>query len=295
MLFFSPQAAPKPELFFSVFGIDQRREIDLYETPYQAIGRIELQPHGVLPWKNPHGTPICTGSLISRDLVLTNSHCVLDHSSEAFTDRTIWFRPALGKQKTEIGARAIKVWLGTLQPSKQRSHDWAILKLDRPLGETYGWLDPAPLGEDDPSASHLVSFIAYATDFKDGSVALIHSNCALTSFDRRGSYFRHSCHMNAGSSGGPLLGFRDGKPHILAINAAHVTPTAVSYLPEFSPRFANIAIGSTRFTEAIFSLRTETPSPVLQQLTFFDLTHDTDNATPTPELAVSPSSLPHAH
>lgn len=282
----------------SVFGIDHRREIEIKQTPFQPIGRIELQAQGVLPWKNPQGTPICTGTLVGPDLVLTNSHCLLDRSSGLFTEKSIWFRPALGKKAKEIGARATKAWLGTLYPSKQRSEDWALIKLDQPLGETFGWLETAPLVEDQPFIPSLVSFIAYATDYKDGSVPLIHSNCHLTAFDSRGSYFRHNCHMNAGSSGGPLLGFKRGRPHILAINAAHITPSAVSYLPKFTAKFANIAIGSIRFREAIHTLKGEKAKEkdsdsLLSQLTVIDIARENEDANLNSDL--SPSPLPRAH
>ncbi len=295
-VFFTLPVPKKPlDSLKSVFGTDDRRELELSHTPFGAIGRIELQAPGIIPWLNAKGTPICTGTLVSRDLVLTNSHCLLDRETGQLTSKTVWFRPSFGKEKADVGARAVKVWMGTLHPSRERAHDWALIKIDQPFGETYGWLDFAPLWEDLPFSSSSVSFIAYATDYRDGGVPIIHSDCRLTAFDSRGSYFRHDCDMNAGSSGGPLLRFSAGKPYILAINAAHVTPAAVSYLATFSPQFANIAIGSTRFAGLIEALRKDVAIADISSIRTFDLKTDGDNPSLEPETSASTLSSPPAH
>lgn len=257
--------------FHSVFGQDERQEIVLENTNLQAIGRIELQPEGVIPWLSTAGVPICTGTLVALDIVLTNAHCVMDRASGQLSKNIIWFRPAYGKDSAPRAAQATKLWLGTLQPTRDRSLDWALLRLDQPYGETYSWLPLTPLWEDSPFAPTLTSLVAYATDFKDGAVAHMHRHCSITDFDRRGSYFRHDCDMNAGSSGGPLLLLHQSGPQILAINAAHIEAKPLSYIGTFSPALANIAIGSTRFAAVLKAIQEESPLPSQPPVHVIDL------------------------
>ena len=262
---------PAPSLFWSVFGTDHRREVTLDNTPLQAVGRIELQAEGVIPWLHTGGIPICTGTLVGVDLVLTNAHCVMDRDTGRLTKKVIWFRPAYHRDGPLRAARAVKLWLGSMQPSQDRAHDFALLRLDQPYGETYSWLELAPMPEAGTGLPQITSLVAYGTDVQDGSVPLIHRDCALTTFDGRGDYFRHDCDMNAGGSGGPLLMMSGGRPRILAINAAHIVPKPVSYLEQFSPEFANVAVGSQRFAAVVESLRLDLPLPAHIQLFTIEL------------------------
>ncbi len=270
--FRSPQLPPSAHGWqWSVFGSDHRREVVLDHSPLQAIGRIELQPEGVIPWLHTGGIPICTGTLVGIDLVLTNAHCVLDRETGLPTKKAIWFRPAFHRDSPPRAARATKLWLGSMKPSQDRAHDFALLRLDQPYGESYSWLELAPLPESPSTLPLTTSLVAYGTDVQDGGVPLIHRDCALTAFDVRGDYFRHDCDMNAGGSGGPLLTMTGGRPRIFAINAAHIVPKPISYLNEFTPELANVAVGSHRFAAVIDSLRQDLPLPSHVQLFPIDL------------------------
>lgn len=58
----------------NVFGKDDRIPVLSNKYPWSTIGRLESSGEN-------DGLYICTGTLIGRDLVLTNAHCVVDEAT----------------------------------------------------------------------------------------------------------------------------------------------------------------------------------------------------------------------
>ena len=196
--------------------------------PWSAIGRLEIG-------SSSH----CTATLIDENWILTNAHCVIDEKTHKITTETLTFGPNLINgtlKKDSDRATVIKVISGTdftdsdVVPHPQ---DWAILKIDRPLGKTYGTigLKSLPLSQvlRNPKKFMLAG---YSFDFPStrrypdltegpGYTAGVDAACSITG--EQSEVLIHDCDMRGGASGGALMTWIQGKPYIVAINSAEFT------------------------------------------------------------------------
>jgi V8-like Glu-specific endopeptidase len=83
---------------------------------------------------------ICTGFLVGPDLFMTNHHCIYDEFGPLpFQDAAIlmdyYQEPDVDRTRGGITARVAEVLKA--DPIK----DYALLRLDKPIGDTYGWLE----------------------------------------------------------------------------------------------------------------------------------------------------------
>ena len=117
-------------------GVDDRILMTSRKYPWSTIGRVQGTTANA---KNYH----CTGTLIYDNLVLTNSHCVIDSKTGVFSKK-IRFLPNFinGKVRSLKDIASVeKVVYGTNFKSRKKDYakDWAILVLDKPLGRKYGY------------------------------------------------------------------------------------------------------------------------------------------------------------
>ena len=102
--------------------------------PWSAIGRIAFE--------DANGTIVgqCTGTLIADDIVLTNAHCVVDPETHEPHNKRLMFEPNLINgvlADRNDRAQIIGGVYGTDfsdQADIIHPNDWAIVKLDRPIG-----------------------------------------------------------------------------------------------------------------------------------------------------------------
>ena len=108
---------------------------------------------------NPDRSWICTGFLVGPDLFMTNHHCIHDDVGLLPLDDAIIYMDYLlerGDDPTLGGITARVSEILRMDSFK----DYALLRLDRPIGNTYGWLelDTAtrvnPVGESVKLISH---------------------------------------------------------------------------------------------------------------------------------------------
>jgi protease YdgD len=205
---------------------DDRVPMRSHDYPWSAIGRLQIGDDG-------H----CTGTLIDESWVLTNAHCVIDSKTHKITTEPLAFLPNLidGKlQSDDDRAQVIKVIAGTDFSDSDvipNPNDWAMVKLDRPLGKTYGTIGwkaiPSTLlikntrkftlagySSDFPNAERYTEFTA-----GPGLTAGLHQSCSITG-EQSDKVLIHNCDMRAGASGSAILGWIDDEPYIVAINNA---------------------------------------------------------------------------
>ena len=112
-----------------VIGTDDRYEVkDATQYPYRWVGTLTFTLES--------GKRVsCTGSLIGPDSVVTSGHCL----SDKFTDMT--FSPGQNGDSKPFGtANVTQVWMDENKRSEQDiERDWAVAKLDQPLGNKAGW------------------------------------------------------------------------------------------------------------------------------------------------------------
>jgi protease YdgD len=230
-------ASPEPggAMDKNVFTGNNRGKVTSTEFPWRAIGRLNVT--------KGH----CTASLVAKDLIITNAHCVLDKSSGTITDWNITFLPNYIDGKSAYSSGIARAWWSN-------TDDWALLRLEKPLGDTLGWLGIRILA--DPRNETLFA-VSYSEDLYSGLSASWQKGCTITSGPTSYGQLRHNCSNSRGSSGSPLFRFeeKDGQksPRIIAIHAAELrydgdsTYTGV----EYSDNKANLAVPAEKFLNAI--------------------------------------------
>ncbi len=231
-------SAPYDNKVRAIIGRDDRVPVLTRKFPWSTIGRIE--------YRADSGSYTCTGSLIGRNLVLTNAHCLIDkYSSKPVVAKNskpntaqLIFRPSLIKNTSIDQARVIDYQYGTTDPRRTNpADDWAILKLDKPLGDIYGYLGWRELDLSQKAVLSKIrarlTLVGYAEDYpksKDfaelgsfGETAGMHRKCSIESLDQ--GLVIHRCDSNPGASGGPIFAyFKDTKSYsIVALHSSTFT------------------------------------------------------------------------
>ncbi len=218
----------------AIIGRDDRVPMLTRKFPWSTIGRIEYQDNGT--------SYTCTGSLIGRNLVLTNAHCLIDKKTgKPIVAKNsnpgaaqLLFKPSLIKNASIDQARVIDYQYGTLDLRANPADDWAILKLDKPLGNLYGYLGWRNLNFSQQSvlakSRKRLSLVGYAQDYpksqdafelgNSGETAGMHRGCSIEDVDQ--GLVIHRCDSNPGASGGPIFAyFKDTKSYsIVALHSS---------------------------------------------------------------------------
>ncbi len=208
----------------AIIGEDNRIEVRSRRYPWTTIGRLE--------WVNKDGDmeAFCSGSLIGEDIVLTNAHCLIDKSTNRPTENQIRFRPNLINDRSSDTALVTAYEYGTNFADDKNADDWALLKIDQPLGKKYGFLGWEMLDFSKKQSIDAVSgklyLAGYSGDFpKDnpGATAGLNQKCSVVDLSDDGRLL-HNCDTTGGASGSPIFGrFDDGNYYILALHAGSFT------------------------------------------------------------------------
>ena len=206
----------------AIIGDDQRLPMLSREYPWSTIGKIVM-----LSGSQEYS---CTGTLISKSLVLTNAHCIYNNDQKLF--QRMYFLPNLinGRLRTKNDVAIVtNVWAGTNSPDEQPANDWAILELNKPLGEKYGFLKwrsvPVALLQ---KYKDKIAVAGYSGDYPNpqvykelsagrGYTAGVHEKCSV--LGERDGMLVHNCDTNPGASGSALITKIDGVYQIVGLHA----------------------------------------------------------------------------
>lgn len=206
------------------FGYDERIVVKPTTMPWQAIGKVIFAGDG-------H----CTGTLIAADIVLTAAHCLFDEISddeddveEFVWDPPLYFLAGFHEGRFAAGARIVDTWLPPDFDIAQFAEtfevddlDYALLRLDEPIGQTVGWFDVGPLDEAQQSAllslgGPKVNQAGYSGDSDRRLTA--HIGCRLLNFEPNDTLL-HQCDTMVGDSGSPLFIQESGRYRLIALES----------------------------------------------------------------------------
>lgn len=230
------------------FGDDNRVPMRSGAYPWSAVGRIQID-----------GSRHCTGALIARDLVLTNAHCIWGNGQR----RNITFAPNYRSGQSPETARGVFYWWGTSNADQDRRADWAIIRLERPIGDRYGWFGWQPLNYQELQ-DRTVSYVGYSTfgdetvaEFIGGETAQVHIGCQVRDVYPDQGLIHTDCDNGRGGSGGPIFIWQNNQPIIVGINAAEFRGgSQVSFFTRnYTPGQGNVGVPTLTFSQTIQQAR----------------------------------------
>jgi protease YdgD len=220
------------------FGFDDRVLMDTTAFPWSAIGYLEgFDGSG------------CTATLIADDVLITAAHCI---ESNGFVNARATFVTAFGDKINGGSAQVVAYFIS---PDRARDlertgetagTDWALLRIDRPLGAGIGHLDVRPLaGSYTEAQTRALTVLQAGYSWDTGFNLSGNLGCSFLAIESQNRVI-HNCDTTHGDSGSPLF-VRDGdrfyivatdstfrtEPGEPAVNVATRTDDWVQYLTEF--------------------------------------------------------------
>ncbi len=205
-------------------GIDNRTPMLSRKYPWSTIGRVQGTTSDA---KSYH----CTGTLIADNLVLTNAHCVIDPETGELSKKIQFMPNTIDGQYQDV-AEFEQVIYGTdfKLGGNITPDDWAIIKINQPLGRKYGHLGWKSI----PTATlvknpKVLFFVGYSGDFPTekyqkyftagrGWTASHEAGCSIV--NEEAGFLLHDCATAGGSSGGAIIAVINDEYYIVALNNA---------------------------------------------------------------------------
>lgn len=226
----------------NVFGHNDKELVTSLDRQFNLVGRL-IAPDGTY----------CTASLVWKNLIITAAHCVFKDGEFLKGKYQFLLGASNGTSVAESGVSYI--WWGTADSPNNRNLDWAILKIEKPLGEKYGYFGWKPSTEENLEN---VMQAGYGSLFYQGKSMTGVQECSARAFLPEKGFIYHDCDTSTGDSGSPL--FTCDQKNTCFIVALHVAEhrnggNTTLVLDEYNDKNANIAIYTESFANKLRELR----------------------------------------
>ena len=222
------------------FGRDDRFRPDVTQMPWRAVGLLTLEDG------------LCTATLIAPRLIATAAHCMQGENGRLA--KVISFRAGAWGNTEQGVANVIGAVVApnysthSEPPNGGNGDDWAILTLDRPLGDQLGYVRPYVFNKDDlteiRNGTYLISQNGYSWD--TGRFPSANMDCRILTAYRDGSFI-HDCDTTQGDSGSPLMRLVNGEWRLIAVDSQFFDPQ-----PPFAQMSSsNLSVDTRAFAEAL--------------------------------------------
>jgi protease YdgD len=171
------------------FGHDDRVRVPADQAPWKYIGELTLDSN-----------ESCTATLIARDVIVTAAHCIV---SDDGVNAGAEFSDASDQHSARVSAYFVDRRFDIRRfetGNSQDGMDWALLRLDRPIGDQVGFAGVQNLtARGARAATHATLMQAgYAWDTGDTLAGVLSCHMVAIHADNT---FEHQCDTTRGDSG----------------------------------------------------------------------------------------------
>jgi len=173
------------------------------EYPYSTIAKITTA--------SGH---MCTGFLVSANILVTNAHCLYDENKQRTDNKDL----AVYFESIHTFYSVKRAEIAQNYHSDNMRFDFAFIELDEPAGNRVGWIGTKSFASK-MSGQNILQLSGYATDLGGGSIRFRQNALCKAVKPSREGLIMHDCDMESGSSGSPLFTKIDDKFYALGINS----------------------------------------------------------------------------
>ena len=193
------------------FGRDDRILMDTGAFPWSVVGYVDFDEGGT-----------CTATLIGPDILITAAHCISEGDRVAAAGEFRTGQALAGGQRT---ARVVDYLLDSDWDEPRFSSaddidgaDWALLRIDRPLGDELGHVGVLDLSEAGGRAARRERLWQAGYSWDTGTNLSGNEDCRILDFNRDNT-MAHDCDTTRGDSGSPFMVRRDGEWLVVATDS----------------------------------------------------------------------------